>query len=110
MTVIEFSLRTSGRLLRDTLKDLIAACEAALAIRVSKEAAGVPDPEYNTADEAVDAAMSNVVGYLCTPDEFVEKLEYIYACCHDVAGPPRAGDDYGTLALAVEAYLEQLPA
>jgi hypothetical protein len=115
MTVIEFSrAQTSGRLSRDVathpnLDDLIAAHKAARTIRLSMDAANVPDgPEYDAAQEAEDAAMSAIVKVPCTRDQLIEKLAYIFACDqHDAGEAPCQGDDYGPVAIAVQAFLEQ---
>jgi hypothetical protein len=112
MTVIEFPPPTSGRLSRAVatrlnLDKLIAAHKAARAKRLSM-AFDVGQDEYDAAQEAEDEAMRGLLDAPCTPDQLIEKLAYIYACNqHDAPFPPCQGDDYGPVAIAVQAFLEQ---
>jgi hypothetical protein len=87
----------------------IAAHRAARAIRIKMDAEDVPDgPEYDAARDAEDEAMRVLREVRCTKDQLVEKLAYIYECDKRDAGePPWAGENYGSVALAVQAFLEQ---
>ncbi len=86
-----------------------AAHRAARAIRLKMDADGVPDGrEYDVAHNAELEAMDALAAAPCRPDVFIEKLAYIFACDqHDAGEPPWAGWHYGTLALAVQAFLER---
>jgi hypothetical protein len=114
MTVIKFPPPTSGRLSRavDTrlnLDKLIAAHRATRAIRLAMDAADVPDgPDYDAAQDAEEAAMRALIAATCTPDQVIVKRAYIFSCDKaDASGPPCQGDDYGPVALAVQAFFKQ---
>ncbi len=92
--------------------DLVAAHETKRAIRLKLDAADVPDgPEYDAAHEAKHEAMRALADAPCTHEQFTPKLAYIFACdAIDAGEPPCQGEDYGPVAVAVQAFLEQLAA
>ena|SRR5579871_6196111 len=94
------------------LNKLIAAHKAARANRLSMDAADVPDgPQYDAAGDAEHQAMRAIAKAPCTRDQLIEKLIYIFPCdAADAGEGPWQGDDYGSVVLAVQAFLEQLQA
>jgi hypothetical protein len=89
--------------------NLVAAHRAARAIRMKMDADNAPDgPEYDAAHDAELEARDALAAARCSRDQFIEKLAYIFACDqHDAGEPPWAGWHYGTLALAVQAFLKR---
>ena len=71
-----------------------------------------PDIYVATFDEAVadeGDALRALAEAPCGPVEaFVAKLEYLAVVCRAEAGqPPSIGEDYGAVAIAVDAFLQE---